>query len=668
MRFKRCISMILALILTISCAAVPVRAEGTAAKTYNYVALGDSIAAGYGTTEGSSDALDPALILSEELIANPVKTAYPQVFGERLKKLGNSLGVATKTTNLSSTAYRAQDVARTITTAGVKGEVAEMILEYFVGKGESAPLAAYHDIYSKYLPEANLISIQLGGNDVVMGVIYPMISSDNQVLISTALSVALVLFGMDLKTAVGGGVLNLYNNKDKVTVANFLEAAKYFSEVSKKGDEGVYVQNSADQLRGVVEAVKSVNDKAHIALIGMYDPYGNSLEYEGQVRDLGTVVKAIFGAAASQLLGGSAEEAAEAILAKAAETVKALSEGGEEQTEALAGAEAGLTSAISSLAYAYVYAREKLGDAINAVIDYVAYPLQYLLAGKSVEPQMLSLNEKVKALAEEFGATYVDVYGIKNECNLDPHPLPEGHKEIADLLYAAVSDVANTEMRKMASSPAVTSVKLNKKTAKAYVGNTIQLKATQSPANATAEALTWKSSNTKVATVSKKGLVTAKGIGTATITVTTASGKKATCEVTAKGKAVYECVKKGVYKYTVYASQVREWREEGWTCNKICSAPGTSGSKVYWIHNLKTNRYRYTTDLAYARKMKAAGMTYGTAFYQSSKKTVPVYELSSKAKKVTYVYVASTAERDKLKKAGWTYEGIAWYAEPKKAS
>lgn len=43
--------------------------------------------------------------------------------------------------------------------------------------------------------------------------------------------------------------------------------------------------------------------------------------------------------------------------------------------------------------------------------------------------------------------------------------------------------------------------------------------------------VTWKSSNTKVATVSKKGKVTAKGIGNAVITAK-AGGKKLTCKVT----------------------------------------------------------------------------------------------------------------------------------------
>ena len=44
-----------------------------------------------------------------------------------------------------------------------------------------------------------------------------------------------------------------------------------------------------------------------------------------------------------------------------------------------------------------------------------------------------------------------------------------------------------------------------------------------SPSNATNKAVTWKSSNTKVATVDGKGNVKAIGAGSATITVTTAA-------------------------------------------------------------------------------------------------------------------------------------------------
>ena len=54
------------------------------------------------------------------------------------------------------------------------------------------------------------------------------------------------------------------------------------------------------------------------------------------------------------------------------------------------------------------------------------------------------------------------------------------------------------------------------------------------PASATNKAVAWKSSNTKIATVSSTGKVTAKSAGTVTITCTAkdGSGKKATCKIT----------------------------------------------------------------------------------------------------------------------------------------
>ncbi len=66
-------------------------------------------------------------------------------------------------------------------------------------------------------------------------------------------------------------------------------------------------------------------------------------------------------------------------------------------------------------------------------------------------------------------------------------------------------------------------------------GSTLQLKAAVLPADADNKTVTWTSSNTAVASVSAAGLVTAKGNGTAVITVKTKAGKQtAVCTVTVK--------------------------------------------------------------------------------------------------------------------------------------
>ena len=76
----------------------------------------------------------------------------------------------------------------------------------------------------------------------------------------------------------------------------------------------------------------------------------------------------------------------------------------------------------------------------------------------------------------------------------------------------------------------VANIKLNKKKATLNKGETLTLKATVSGES---QKVTWKSSNSKIATVSKSGKVTAKKAGTATITAK-ANGVKVTFKVTVK--------------------------------------------------------------------------------------------------------------------------------------
>lgn len=83
---------------------------------------------------------------------------------------------------------------------------------------------------------------------------------------------------------------------------------------------------------------------------------------------------------------------------------------------------------------------------------------------------------------------------------------------------------------------AVAKITLNKTSATLSPVDTLTLKATVTPSDAANKAVTWKSSNTKVATVSSSGKVTAKAAGTATITCTAkdGSGKSATCKITVR--------------------------------------------------------------------------------------------------------------------------------------
>lgn len=79
-----------------------------------------------------------------------------------------------------------------------------------------------------------------------------------------------------------------------------------------------------------------------------------------------------------------------------------------------------------------------------------------------------------------------------------------------------------------------TSIKLKKVSVSILKGKTYQQSATVYPKNADFRSVTWESSDSAIATVSTKGKITAKAVGTAKITATSKNGMQAECEVTVK--------------------------------------------------------------------------------------------------------------------------------------
>lgn len=144
---------------------------------------------------------------------------------------------------------------------------------------------------------------------------------------------------------------------------------------------------------------------------------------------------------------------------------------------------------------------------------------------------------------------------------------------------------------------AVTSVKLNKKSVGVAVGKTTKLTATVAPANATNKAVTWKSSNTKVATV-KNGTVKGVKAGTATITVTTKDGsKKATCKVTVNPvtkvttntKEVWVKVKKTVNVQAYVTPSDSPQKKVTWTSKNKKIATVDKNGKIKGVKKGKTD-------------------------------------------------------------------------------
>ena len=215
----------------------------------------------------------------------------------------------------------------------------------------------------------------------------------------------------------------------------------------------------------------------------------------------------------------------------------------------------------------------------------------------------------------------------------------------------------------------VSSIKLNTKNHTMYSNQYVQLKATVLPNNAYNKSVTWKSSNSKIATVDKKGKVKALKVGNAIITATSTDGSNVSAQC--KIKVVQRVTKIKLNKSIINLSK------KGKTAKlKATVLPNNAYNKsVTWKAN---NTKVVTVDKK--GKIKATtnkGATYVNAIAKdgSKKKAKLLVVVGPKVKKITLNKTSVTLNRGaknrtfQLKKAiknkNATYKGVSWYSSNK---
>ena len=135
----------------------------------------------------------------------------------------------------------------------------------------------------------------------------------------------------------------------------------------------------------------------------------------------------------------------------------------------------------------------------NSGVVFMTIPRTTVSIGNQTDHKIMTVSGYTGSAAQTFAATH-------------------------NISFLAI-DAANTVK--------VTDVTLDKTALAVDVNGTATLTATVAPANATNKAVTWKSSDEKIATVSNTGIVKGIANGNAVITATTMDGSKtATCNVT----------------------------------------------------------------------------------------------------------------------------------------
>ena len=245
---------------------------------------------------------------------------------------------------------------------------------------------------------------------------------------------------------------------------------------------------------------------------------------------------------------------------------------------------------------------------------------------KTDNPEVLELYDYGYAKALKAGTAKVTAY-IMPENNQSIYDEEDGTLMVDNFTSLPDEAIEVREFTVTVKAPkvAVKDVDLNKSKASVAVGENVTLKATVSPSNATDKTVTWKSSDTSIAKV-KNGVVTGVKPGTATITVTTANGKKATCKVTVTKRVSATSVKLNKSKASVAVGKTM-------TLKETVLPSKTTDKSVKWKSS-NTSVAKVKDGVVTGVKAGTATITVTTANGKKATCKVTVNGISFKQKKI----------------------------------
>lgn len=174
------------------------------------------------------------------------------------------------------------------------------------------------------------------------------------------------------------------------------------------------------------------------------------------------------------------------------------------------------------------------------------------------------------------------------------------------------------------------------------------------------------SSNPSVVSVGSDGKITAKSVGTATLSYSSGTVTFTSTIKVVDGSPMYRLYNpnSGEHLYTLSTNEYNTlgtigWKKEG----KAWTAPKSSNTPVYRLYNPYSGDHHYTTSLNEYNSLGTIGWKKeGIAWYSDDAKGMSVYRLFNPNATVgTHHYTTSSNEYNTLGTIGWVKEGVAWY-------
>ena len=200
------------------------------------------------------------------------------------------------------------------------------------------------------------------------------------------------------------------------------------------------------------------------------------------------------------------------------------------------------------------------------------------IVDQEVYTRIAIINEKLEynpdpPEKENYIFDYWDINGKKYDENTklkEDTTINAVFKKVNETSSTTISNPTNTKIQ-------VTGINIDKTSVNLNIGESITLKGTIIPNNATNQKISWLSSNSSIVIVDAQGKITGVGNGTSTITARSGNGKEAKCTVVVKGNTV------AITKISLDKKEISINKGDSLILNSEITPENASNKTVSWI-------------------------------------------------------------------------------------